>query len=70
MTSLKWLHVLKDRTQVINFVQSLYAKYTNQFNNKLKILRTNNALEYKHSHFQHFVKSKGIIPQTSCVDTS
>lgn len=46
-----WLYVLKDRTQVFDFFQSFDVEITNRFNVKLKILKTNNTLEYKYSHF-------------------
>ena len=66
---LTWVCVLKDRSQLFSVFQSFYAEISNQFNAKLLAFRTDNACEYLDSAFQQFLKSRGIIHQTSCVRT-
>ena len=46
-----------------------YNMVCNQFQTKPRILRTDNGREYVNSDFHQFITSKGLIHQTSCLDT-
>jgi len=41
----------------------------NQFGKDVKIIRSDNGLEFKSGPMKFFYSEKGIIHQTSCVDT-
>jgi len=47
----------------------MFCNYTqNQFGSAVKIVRSDNALEFDTSNCQHYFAKHGIVHQTSCVD--
>jgi len=47
-----------------------YSEIKNQFNSRIKILRSDNAKEYLDNYFSHLLKQNVIWHQASCVYTS
>ena len=66
---LTWVYLLKDRSQLFSVFSIFHAEIVNQFNAKLRILRTDNAQEYLSRPFRQFNETHGIIHQTACVTT-
>lgn len=66
---LTWLYMLHDRSEFLHVFQLFHHEVTNQFNTSLKILRTDNALEYTQKSISLFCSNLGIIHQTSCTYT-
>lgn len=65
-----WLYLLKQRSEVPFVLQSFYHEIKTQYSVDLRILRTNNALEFTQISISSFCASQGIIHQTSCSYTS
>nr|KYP51629.1 Retrovirus-related Pol polyprotein from transposon TNT 1-94 [Cajanus cajan] len=61
-----WIVLLKSKAEVQSHVQNFIALIENQFHTTIKILRSDNGPEFS---LKNFFASKGIIHQTSCVDT-
>ncbi|KAK1661961.1 hypothetical protein QYE76_050120 [Lolium multiflorum] len=64
-----WLYVLKQKSDVLSAFKDFYALVGNQYNAKVKVLRSDNGTEYVNKDFDYFLSSNGIIHQTTCVDT-
>ncbi|KAK4395750.1 Retrovirus-related Pol polyprotein from transposon RE1 [Sesamum angolense] len=65
-----WVYLLKDRSQVPTIITSFYNEIYTQFSVNIRILRTDNALEFVQKSVSDFCNSKGILHQTSCLYTS
>jgi hypothetical protein len=61
-----WLILMKSKGETRNRVQSFLNMIENQFESKVKIVRIDNGSKFSMSQF---FASKGIIHQTSCVET-
>lgn len=61
-----WLYLLHNRSEVLNCFQSFCNDIYNQHSTMIKVLSTDNALEYKSNHFQQFLKDHGILRESSC----
>jgi hypothetical protein len=61
-----WVIFLKSKSKVSSLVQNFIKMIENQFNTSVKTVRTDNGPEFL---IPHFYASKGIIHQTSCVET-
>ncbi|KAK4386010.1 Retrovirus-related Pol polyprotein from transposon RE2 [Sesamum angolense] len=59
-----------DRSQVPTIITSFYNEIYTQFSVNIRILRTDNALEFVQKSVSDFCNSKGILHQTSCLYTS
>jgi len=55
--------------EVASLMQNFVAMVKNQFGKNVVILRSDNGLEFKSEPMLRFYSTKGIIHQTSCVDT-
>jgi Integrase core domain/GAG-pre-integrase domain len=64
-----WLYLLKSKEEVFTVFQVFCNMDKNQFSIMVKVLRTDNDTEYANHKFQNFLQEKGIIHQTSCVET-
>jgi Integrase core domain/GAG-pre-integrase domain len=64
-----WLYLLKSKREVCSIFQDFCSMIENQFNTTIKVLRTDNGTECMNHNFQTFIRSKGIMHQTSCVGT-
>ena len=72
MISLVWLGYFLSRS-VLNYQRFSSLFFFNEiwveFDNRIKILRTDNALEYTKSFMHDFCVERGIVHQTSCLGT-
>jgi len=64
-----WLFLMKDRYEILSIFQRFHREISTQFNCSLKILRSDNALEYEQHALQGYCVSHSIIHQTSCPRT-
>jgi transposase InsO family protein len=64
-----WLYLMKNKNEVFSHFQNFANLIEIQYNTKIKILRTDNEMEFINQSFSNFTKSKGIIHQISCVYT-
>jgi len=65
-----WIFLIKNRSELFSIFQTFHAEIQNQFGVSIRTFRSDNAREYLSSPFQQFMKSHGIIHQTSCPYTS
>ena len=65
-----WLYLLKQRSEVPTVLKSFYHEIKTQYSVDLRILHTDNALEFTQQSIASFCESYGIIHQTSCSHTS
>ena len=61
-----WIYLLKHKSEARTFLIHFIHLVANQFSKTVKIIRSDNGPEFKISDFY---SSKGIIHQTSCVNT-
>ncbi|MCR2847983.1 DDE-type integrase/transposase/recombinase, partial [Weizmannia coagulans] len=64
-----WLYLMKSRSEVFSHLRAFYAEIQTHFHISVQTLRSDNAKEYLSEPFQTFMRERGIIHQTSCVDT-
>lgn len=60
-----WLHLLKDRSQVLTVIKQFYNEIKTQFSTTVKIFRTNNAMEFVKFDFFFFCTEINMIHHTS-----
>jgi len=65
-----WLYLLKERSEVSSVIESFFNGIKNQFSTFIRVLRTDNALEYVKKDVSSFCFNNGIIHQASCSHTS
>jgi Reverse transcriptase (RNA-dependent DNA polymerase)/Integrase core domain len=63
------LYLLKGKDEVFKVCQEFCKMIETQFGKNLKILRSDNGTEFVNQNMHHFLKSKGILHQTTCVGT-
>jgi transposase InsO family protein len=68
-TRMTWLYFLKHKSDVCSVFQVFHKMITTQFNTPIKIVRSDNGGEYHNSILTNFMKSVGILHQTSCPNT-
>jgi hypothetical protein len=61
-----WVHLMVNKSQTRNLLVSFITQVETQFSTKVKILRSDNGLEFQ---LPAFYQSKGIIHQLSCDET-
>ena len=64
-----WLYLMKSRTELFSMFQNFFAKIHNQFHTSIRILSSDNALEYLSAPFSAFLSSHEILHQSSCAYT-
>lgn len=60
-----WVYLMKQKSEVANILEEFAAYAYNQFDANFKILRTDNALEFKEGACKKFMRMQGITHQTS-----
>ena len=60
---------MKSRTKLFTVFQKFFAKIRNQFHTSMRILRSDNALEYLFAPFSDFLSFHGILHRPSCANT-
>lgn len=64
-----WIFLMKDRSELFSIFQNFCHEIETQFDKKIRVLRSDNAKEYFSDSFNSFMKSHGIIHQSSCPHT-
>lgn len=64
-----WVHLLKLKSDAFDAIQNFVRMASTQFGKQVKIIRSDNALEFDDSKCRPFFEQLGIIHQTSCADT-
>ena len=60
-----WLFLMKSRTERFSVFQKFFVEIRNQFYTSIRILRSDNPLEYLFAHCFAFLSSHGILHQSS-----
>ena len=60
---------MKSRTELFLVFQKLFVEIRNQFHTSIRILRSDNALEYLSAPFSDLLSSHGILHQSFCAYT-
>ena len=61
---------MKTRVELFSIFQKFHAEIRTQFNTSIRILRSDNTIEYFSTPFSSFMSSHGILHQSSCAYTS
>lgn len=64
-----WIFLLKNKSDVFDNFEIFYNLLSNQFDKKVKIVRSDNGTEFVNGKFQKNFKNNGIIHQTTCAYT-
>ncbi|CAH9126355.1 unnamed protein product [Cuscuta epithymum] len=68
-TRMTWVFFIKEKSEVENVFKQFYAMVQTQFNTNIKMVRSDNGREYFSTNLNHFFAEKGIIHQSSCINT-
>ena len=69
-TRASWTYILKSRKEVLSRVQHFLLEIITQYETMVKILRTDNALEFTQRAIEELCLAHGIVHQTTCLYTS
>ena len=69
-TRASWTYILKSRNEVLSRVQHFLLEIITQYETVVKILRTDNALEFTQKAIEELCLGHGIVHQTTCPYTS
>jgi len=61
--------MLRGKNEVLRCFQDFHKLVENQFNTRIRIIRTDNGKEYVNNIFGAYLSEHGIIHQTTCPDT-
>jgi transposase InsO family protein len=64
-----WIYLLKTKDEVFLKFQEFTNFVENPYDIRIKILRSDNGTEYVNKPFSNFLKQKGILHQTTCINT-
>ena len=65
-----WLYLLKERSEVFSVIELFFNEIKNHFSTSIRVLCTDNALEYVKKDVSIFCSKNENIHQTSCSHTS
>jgi len=63
------VYLMKEKSEVEMLLKGFIAMTKNQFEKGVKVVRSDNGLEFKSSSMETFYFENGIVHQTSCIDT-
>ena len=69
-TRASWTYILKSRKEVLSRVQHFLLEIITQYETIVKVLRTDNALEFTQKAIEKLCLAHGIVHQTTCPYTS
>ena len=69
-TRASWTYILKSRKEVLSRVQHFLLEIITQYATMVKVLRTDNALEFTQTAIEELCLAHGIVHQTTCPYTS
>ena len=61
--------MLKHKNEVLSCFQDFHKLVANQFNARVRVLRTDNGTEYMNNEFRSYLSDQRIIHQTTCPGT-
>lgn len=64
-----WIYLMKERSELFTIFEKFCTEIRNQFNQSIRMLRSDNAKEYFSGQFNNFMTSHGIIHQSTCPHT-
>ncbi|GAB2291669.1 hypothetical protein Dimus_038168 [Dionaea muscipula] len=64
-----WLYLLKHKYEVSSILEHFFAMVSTQFQASVQVVRSDNGTEFCNSACTTLFSQRGIIHQTSCVDT-
>ena len=64
-----WVHLMAHKSNALSLLRAFLIFVKTQFGATVKVIRSDNGLEFKDKLALDFYKEKDIIHQTSCVDT-
>ena len=64
-----WVHLMAHKSNAFPLLKAFIIFVHNQFGIAVKMVRSDNGLEFKDKIALTFYKDRGILHQTSCVDT-
>ena len=64
-----WAYLTHEKSEASMLLQNFVIFVKNQFGKDIKVIRSDNGKEFNSRPVQKFYCEKGIIHQTSCVDT-
>ncbi|CAH9080868.1 unnamed protein product [Cuscuta epithymum] len=68
-TRVTWVFLIKEKSEVEKVFRDFYAMVQTQFNTNIKMVRSDNGREYFSQTLNSFFAEKGIIHQSSCINT-
>ncbi|OMO54865.1 Integrase, catalytic core [Corchorus capsularis] len=68
-TRMTWLWLMKSKSDVNLLFQKFHKIIQTQYNEQIRVLRSDNGGEYLNSELTHYLETQGMINQTTCVDT-
>lgn len=63
-----WIYLLPQKSKSLGTLETFLNYIENHFNITIKVIRSDNALEFTSSACQQFFSQHGILHQTSCVN--
>ena len=63
------MHLMAHKSNAFPLLKTLVTFVEKQFSTCVKVVRSDNGMEFTDHSATEFYKEKGIIHQTSCVDT-
>ncbi|KAL2939151.1 Retrovirus-related Pol polyprotein from transposon TNT 1-94 [Bienertia sinuspersici] len=64
-----WVHLMKTKDEAPDIIEKFINMASTQFGNRVKKIRSDNALEFEDKQCRHIFQKQGINHETSCVDT-
>ena len=64
-----WIFLMKSRIELFSVFQNFFVEICNEFHTSIRILRSDNALEYLSAPFFAFLSFYGVFHQSSCAYT-
>ena len=68
-TRVCWVYLLREKSEVAEIFKSFSTMIEPQFQTKISILHSDNGTKYFNSVLENFLRKKGILHQSTCVDT-
>jgi len=65
-----WVFLMKSRSELLDIYRNFAKMVETQFSKRIKVFRSDNALEYTQQAFQNILKHYGTAPHLSCPGTS
>lgn len=63
-----WVYLMNEKSDFAKLFKDFYMMIETRFQRKIGILHTNNGTEYFNNFLGNFLKEKGIVHQSTCVD--